>query len=235
MPGKKLNQYQGRLTPGQIADGINAAIRNAKRLADDAALVLSEGRLPSAATLAILSIEESGKVSILRGLAVAKSDKEVALCWRDYRSHTKKNVTWMFPQLVAGGARKLDDFSALFGPDSDHPYVLDHVKQIGFYSDCLGPAHWSEPTRVIGEDLAKMLVQTAHIFAKAREVSEKEIELWIKHLDPVWNVNPGWMRKALENWYTDMQECGLAPEGENIMEEFIRRGIGRTSVEPQQK
>ena len=225
MPKKKLDQYKGSLDPTQIAKGINAAIRNAKQLAKDAELLLKAGRYSTAASLAVLSIEESGKVKILRALALAKDEKQLAKCWKEYRSHTKKNVMWLLPQLVAEGARKLDNFKGLFDKDSEHPYLLDQVKQIGFYTDCLGSAHWSIPEEVIDESLSKLLVQIADLFAKNREITPKEIELWIKHLGPVWMTSPAWMKKALENWYVEMQECGLVPKGKNEMEEFIRTGI----------
>ena len=227
MAKTKLDQFKGRLTTKEITAGINAAIRNAARLYQDAVILLSEKRYPSAASVAILSIEESGKVSILREMALAKDDKAVIACWQAYRSHTKKNVTWLLPQLAARGARRLDDFAPLFDTNSDHPFLLDQIKQIGFYTDCLGKTHWSIPDEVIDQTLAKMLVEIAKIFAKHRETTIKEIELWIKHLGPVWMTNPGWMKKALTNWYAEMQQLGLAPEGENAMEEFIRHGVAK--------
>lgn len=226
MAKTKLEQFKGRLTPAQVAAGINAAIRNAKRLYEDALILLSEKRYPSAASLAILSIEESGKASILRELALAKDDKAVISGWQAYRSHTKKNATWLLPQLAAQGARRLDDFLPLFDNDSEHPFLLDQIKQISFYTDCLGKAHWSVPTEVIDEPLSKMLVEIARIFTKDRETTIKEMELWVKHLGPVWMTNTAWMKKALTNWYGKMQQLGLASEGKNAMEEFIRRGLG---------
>jgi AbiV family abortive infection protein len=222
---KKLNTYRGRLSAAQIAEGINAASDNAKRLADDAACLLEAKRIPSAASIAILSIEESGKVSILRSLSVAQNDEEVASVWKDYRSHVKKNVAWILPQVVASGARKLDDLSLLFDDKSDHPYLLDQIKQLGFYTDCLGKAHWSLPTDVIDEPLAKMLVLTAQVFTKGHKVTEKEIELWIKHIGPVWRKDPRLMRQALINWYADLQQHGLVAKGKNEMLQFIRDGI----------
>lgn len=92
--------------------------------------------------------------------------------------------------------------------------------------------HWSEPDAVIDEDLAKQLVRTAEVLAKTKETSCTEIELWVKHLAPVWNQDPGRMRKALENWYEDMQKHGLAPEGENEMQVFIREGISSKDRNP---
>jgi len=225
MTKKKLDSYKGKLNAAQIAAGINAAIQNAKRLIEDASLLFEACRYPSAASLAILSIEESGKVSILRSLALARTSEDIADAWRDYRSHTKKNVGWLLPQLVGQGARKLDDFKPLFEESSDHPYVLDQLKQIAFYTDCLGEAHWSMPKEVIDESLAKLLIQIAKILSSDKYVSKTEIELWIKHIGPVWKRAPSWMKQALCNWYREMQDAGLAPAGENEMEKFIKSGI----------
>jgi len=222
---KKLNAYRGKLNASQVATGTNAAIANARRLAEDASMLLEAGRFPTAASLSILSIEESGKVSILRAVSVALDDKEVLSAWKDYRSHVMKNVAWILPQLVAQGARKLDDLKPIFSEDSEHPYILDQVKQLGFYTDCLGKAHWSVPNEVIDEQLASTLVQTAQLLAKSKQISEMEIELWIKHIRPVWKKDPAWMKQALINWYAEMQQHGLATEGKNKMQQFIRDGI----------
>ncbi|PNV28115.1 hypothetical protein xavtCFBP7764_12370, partial [Xanthomonas citri] len=85
-----------------------------------------------------LGVSEAGKVSILRALAVARTDDEVRGCWKDYRSHTHKNYAWISPQLFASGARQLDHFRPMFGEGSDHPALLDNLKKLGFYTDCLG-------------------------------------------------------------------------------------------------
>jgi len=219
---KKLDAYRGKLSHSEIAKGMTVASANARRLADDALALLAAGRFPTAASIATLAIEEAGKISILRSLALARSDEEVKNEWKAYRSHTSKNVSWPFPQLVADGARRLDDFQRLFDDASDHPFLLDQLKQLGFYTDCLGSAHWSVPNEVIDERLAKMLVTAADVLAQSREFTEKEIELWVEHLGPVWKKDDSWMKKALANWYAAMQSAGLAPEGENKMEKFVR-------------
>ncbi len=86
---------------------MNAARANAKRLVEDARRLLDKGCHASAAALAILAIEEAGKVSILRALSVARDDQDMKETWRDYRSHAKKNMAWILPQLAAQGARDL--------------------------------------------------------------------------------------------------------------------------------
>ena len=222
---KKLNAYRGKLSAAEVAKGMTVAGRNARRLADDAATLLAAGSFPTAASLAALAIEEAGKPSILRALALARNDAEIKDEWRAYRSHANKNVTWILPELAAAGARKLDDLRPLFDQDSDHPFLLDQLKQLGFYTDCLSTGHWTIPTKVIGQSLARILVKVADVLSKVKDVSEKEIELWIEHIGPAWKKDPALMKKALVNWYSAMQTAGLAPEGENKMEQFIHHGV----------
>jgi len=135
-------QYCGHLSTKQIADGMNASASNAARLAGDAKILLEKERYPSAASLAILSLEESGKVSILRELATAVGDNEVKDAWRRYRRHTEKNYLALLPDLVAKGSRRLHEFKECFLDDSLPDRVAyDTVKQLGFYTDCCGDAH----------------------------------------------------------------------------------------------
>ena len=81
MAKDKLSRYNGELSAAQIAHGMNAACRNARRLADDAKLLLDAGRYPTAASIAVLSIEESGKKSVLRGLAFAPNKEAQRSAW----------------------------------------------------------------------------------------------------------------------------------------------------------
>lgn len=105
---RKRNGYKGRLTAEQIAEGMTAAVENAVRLAGDAEVLLAHGSFATAASLAALAIEEAGKDSILRALAVARTDEEVLGCWKSYRSHTRKNSAWILPDLFASGAHPSD-------------------------------------------------------------------------------------------------------------------------------
>lgn len=222
---KKLDQFRGVLTPKQIADGMNAARRNAARLVADARLLLENDRFPTAASIATLAIEEAGKVSILRQLVGARTPETAKEIWREYRCHTAKNVMWLLPQLLIRGSRKLDDFAALFDKDAEHSTLLDQVKQIGFYTDCLGQAHWSEPHVVIDKVLAECLVSTAQTLCSDMPVTEAEIELWAKRVAPHLHGTKAEAEAALQQWYEEMQFLGLAPAGVNAMEQFIRDGV----------
>jgi AbiV family abortive infection protein len=151
---RKLDSYKGQLNPAQISDGMNSAHRNAIRLLTDAKILLDADRYPSAAALSILSIEESGKSSILRLLALSKTNEDRINAWKEYRSHVKKNVQGILPSKFIEGAQKLDDFLTLFDGESEYPYLLEQIKQVSLYTDCLGQAHWSEPAQVIDKELA---------------------------------------------------------------------------------
>lgn len=226
MTDQQIVPYKGLLSSAEVAAGMNAAIRNANRLAEDARLLLNAGRIPTAASLAALAIEESGKVTILRQVALASSQKGAAKAWKPYRRHTDKNAMWLFPQVVAGGARKLKDFRSLVDASSDHPQLLDQLKQLGFYTDTYKRGHWSCPEDVIDQKLAESLVATAELLASDKDVTTEEIDLWVKHLGPVWGMSDESMQQALVNWYADMQEHGLAPPGDNAMEAFVQPGVG---------
>jgi len=113
---------------------------------------------------------------------------------------------------------------------SDHPAILDSIKQLGFYSDCLENAHWSDPESIIDEALATQLVKTAEILSPSRAITARELELWCKHMIPAWNKSAGWMKTALVNWYAEMQEEGLVPSGENPMAAFVKDGLNSSQT-----
>ena len=227
MANGKLSRYTGSLTASQIAEGMNAASRNARRLADDARALFELARYPTAASLAILSIEESGKVSVLRHLAMAPDDATHKDIWRDYRNHRSKNVAWILPDLVAKGARDLESLRPAAQAGAKHTALLDNLKQIGLYTDCLGNAHWSEPETVIEKSLAQSLIHTADIFATCKVTTPKEIELWIAHMRPVHGAPLERMKEALQNWYRAMREAGLSEHDETSVRAFIEGASSR--------
>lgn len=224
MGNRKFSQYRGSLSFGQIATGMNAALKNAKRLAEDARTLFDAGRIPSATALAILSIEESGKVPILRQIALCESDEERCKEWKRYRSHTNKNVTWILGQLVMQGARTLDAMREIADPQSDHPKILEHLKQLCLYTDCLDHGKWSLPDEVSVADIAPYLVKMADVMANPRFVTAKEVELWHQHLLPVKSANFDEKKRAVARWYEDMASHGLSKVSLENLESFLRSG-----------
>lgn len=205
----KLTPYRGRLTAAEVAFGMDAAARNARRLASDAQLLFDAGRYPTSFSIASLSIEESGKVSILRHISVS-NDGSLKKRWADFRNHKSKNLMWIFRYLVSEGAKTLDDFSKIFNKDSDHGALLDSLKQLGLYTDCYGNRHWSEPHEVIDEKLAQGILEVAKILAPKRETSAREMELWMLHLTPHWDT--AGMRHAIVRFLEAMHQEGLLEE-----------------------
>lgn len=91
-----LCPYHGELSPEDVAKGMECAIDNAKRLANDAKILFDAGSYASSCALAILSIEEVGKLSILRRMALGGNNNSIKAMWREFSSHTDKNYMWMF-------------------------------------------------------------------------------------------------------------------------------------------
>jgi AbiV family abortive infection protein len=219
---KKLEAYTGQLTPAQAAAGIEAAVVNARSLLVDAQLLFDAKRWSRVASLAILAIEEAGKIPFLRELLVLP-ESELKNAWRSYRSHTEKNVLGGFLDHVESSPN-IEDYRPLYDKENDHPRVLDAVKQLGFYSDCLGKCHWSLPAEVVNEELAKSLLLTAKTLIPDGESamqSAPELELWVKHLRPVWRKDMALMKRALIDCYQEASDLGVL-RGKQTVEEMVR-------------
>lgn len=205
----KSNRYNRKLSPAQLAQGMNCANSNAKRLLKDAELLCQNERYPSAVGLAILAIEEAGKEAMLRSLALARNADELRTAWKDYRTHTSKNRLLALPHLLSSGARELEDLMPLF-KESEYPHSIESLKQVSFYSDCLDSARWSSPDEVIREEQAKQGVAAAKVVINNKKhVTEKEVELWIKHMAPVWKKDWRQEKEALKSWFADLVRSGL--------------------------
>lgn len=215
---KNLNQYRDFLTPAQAAEGMNAAMANAKRLACDAELLLAHGRFATAASIAILAIEELGKTGILRGIARASTKSEVQAEWRQYRKHTAKNFLALMPDLVRNGARQMGDFIGMFTEERESERSqFDVVKQLGFYTDCCGAVHWSLPDQVIDEKLATSIVDWAiTLTANKQRVTEQEIDLW------AWHMRTGQTERNILTWCSAMVAADLmSPEHADGLCRFV--------------
>lgn len=174
-------------------------------------------RFASATALAILSIEEAGKSTILRQLALAESETECKQLWRAYRSHMHKNTAWILGQLVAQGKQRLEDFLPAFDPASDHPDILENLKQLCLYTDHYTTGKWSSPAEVDLGFISEYLLKVASVLSNNPETTEIEIELWIKHMLPVKHSTADVSKNALRAWYDDMRQLGLT----NILPEYI--------------
>ena len=224
---KKLPQYKGKLTAEEVAAGINAARQNAKRLFHSAEILFANGDYATSVSLAILAIEESGKSSILRGIAVTNDNSLLKNFWKDYRSHEQKTKTWNILNYIPHEKKKvkLEDFIGMFSPGNISSSMLDQIKQIGFYTDCLGKRHWSIPQEVIDKSFAKHILDLANFHCgNTKTISIKEIELWVECLAPVWMKSLEEMKHGLLVWRRKMHDAGLIDDSDRFAE-FITTGI----------
>jgi len=217
--------HADKLSSTQIANGINAAFTNVKRLTEDAILLLEAGRYPTAASLAILAIEEYGKERILREIARTDEADKLKALWKDYRSHTKKNIVWTIPGLLAREANFRDVAAQVFDKSSDYPKLLDHIKQLCFYTDCLDNMNWSYPTNRIDKRIAESIVEIARFYSNAKKTTSKEIEIWVKHFKGVPYENADLVYKALSEYHSEIQECGLSSERLDDFLNFAKKQI----------
>jgi len=218
-------QYKSKLDPKSAAEGIKFANNNATSLLNDAQLLFDNKRYERCVALSILAIEEAGKSSIIRSILLTDDQKELKKEWQNYRRHTEKNSFWIVPELVSKGASQLEDLRLTVDPNSDHGQTLDNLKQLSFYTDIFSSRKWSIPSKVIDHELAESILSIAKITTKKEEDglnSEKGLELWIKHLKPVWKHEMIEMKQALIACYNEAELLGLIEEGKtNKMMKFL--------------
>jgi AbiV family abortive infection protein len=212
-PQAKAITYRGQITPARAAAGINAALRNARRLLADAVLLFKAESYATALSIAVLAIEECGKHAIIHRILIAKSDKQRKEHWGEYTTHTEKNVSWVVPNLVRAGASHIDDFKIIDDETSVHPFALDDFKQWGLYTDCR-EKFWSEPEKVVTPSMAfEVLQQAQALIRNTHEVNEEQLTVYVKHLSPVLTEDPrdadqNAVRAALESYFQECQQRG---------------------------
>lgn len=215
-----LQPYSGPLTLAKIIEGIEAAQGNALRLIEDARVLIDAQRFPSANALAILAMEERGKVHILKVLALVNDPADIKAAWKDYRSHRAKNAGWIIPDLVKRGARTMSGMAAAIDRNGEHTGLLDALKQISLYTDCLGDRHWSIPEEVIDEALARAMIGSAIVMWGAKAVSFREVELWREIVGPSYNQPT--MMDAVLHWQAAMVKEGLSEQSVAGLQAFMR-------------
>lgn len=91
---------------------------------------------------------------------------------------------------------------------------MDNLKQLSFYTDIFSSAKWSTPQKVIDKYLAQIILTTAQSIVKIDRVmtTEKELELWVKHLKPVQLQGKEKMKQALKDCYIEAASLGIIDE-----------------------
>ena len=188
----KLDPYRGVLNPFQISEGIRAAKANGARLFKDAEMLYEAKRYPTASSLAILAIEEFGKVPILRRMALAASPDDWKTCWKDFSSHLTKAQSWTVPFLIKTSKGTTDEKYQTFR-EKQEPELLNSLKQIGIYVGCYARAHWSIPDQVIEKENADVAMHSARIFVFGSQPSEYDtpsaLQEWAKQMKGCYSID----------------------------------------------
>lgn len=217
----RLAQYRGALTPSQAAEGIALARTNAARLIADAELLLQNDRHASASALAILAIEELGKVQVIKTIVLQSDETGLKRAWKEYRNHRAKNVQWIIPKLAVEGARTLEEMRPAADPNEEHTAMLDSVKQLAFYTDCFNASpRWSEPTDAVDPKFADAILSTARLLNRDCETTVRELELWTTIVGPHY-AKPT-MFDALLRFQRQVHAEGLSTTTPETMEAFVR-------------
>jgi AbiV family abortive infection protein len=216
-----MQQYRGQLTNEEIAEGYNLAVRNAKRLADDAESLLSRGRYLSAITLAILAIEEEGKTGLFTVLALAESNEEVREFWKSYRRHTAKNRHLSFLKAYGQNVGVYTATEEALGNDSEAAGI-DSLKQLSIYTDCLREKEWHSPDMIpleYQQQLATGLVSICGHFSYC-EIAKEQLEVYAQHLIRVKGASQEIAEHALVECLKELQSRGMIPSRANN-DEFL--------------
>jgi AbiV family abortive infection protein len=116
----------------QIAAGLHLCFVNAAQLASEAKLLRENGHLARALSLAILGLEELGKIPLICG-AILYDPGDVETWrrfWRGLRSHRTKVRVWsVYGRTILKALSKGYEIEMPSGTDS----LTDVLKQLGFY------------------------------------------------------------------------------------------------------
>lgn len=114
----------------------------------------------------------------------------------------------------------MQSMAASVDPNAEHTGLLDALKQVSLYTDCLGDWHWSVPNDVIDEELARSMIKSAEMMWGGRAITEREVELWAQIVGPHYNQRS--MAAAVVQWQHAMITEGLSDTTPEELAAFMR-------------
>lgn len=191
-----VDEFAKKLTPpalvtvDEFADGMHFAYRNAKQLVEDARTLRSQSPARAMA-LAILAMEEIGKIFLLYEIVISNAGRPVAgtEVARSVRTHSKKQLAF------AMYGSHIDP--SQFGYETDVPQeflnLLDRLKQLGFYVDLTrggfaAPSHFGEANEHLADwaiDAAKERLESLEGLHSSPDSSREFIQFGLRTLTTV--------------------------------------------------
>ncbi len=123
----------GPLDTEAVTDGIHAARKAAVSLLSDAQLLFDNGRWARAIALAILAMEEIGKISALVAIGSIGEDS-LRAAWQNFRSHSAKNAILLMVFGLLQKPGSLPDLLEWVDARRDIRQDIDRMKQFCLYS-----------------------------------------------------------------------------------------------------
>ena len=160
-----------------------AAARNARRLLDDAELLLIRGRSPSAYSLAVLAFEEAGKAWLCVIAMMVPDDIRPEWPHGDLvaRHVDKLMAAHVMAHMVTTAYAGRDMITCLadIGEDLEElARAHDHAKQRGLYADLLDGAVW-EPSGVTKDEAKRMVAVVRGLLDHGGSLVDPEFIVWL--------------------------------------------------------
>ncbi len=205
-----MGAYRGVLSPADAAQGMVAARENAGALLADARFLFEDGRVTRVVGLAVLAMEELGRIHLLRSLVLARNDAERREIWSAVGAHTPKSFVVGIP-ILARTAASLEAFGALMDQRRLEA-VLEAFKELSFHAQFEAGLGWVTPEAHVSREAAEAVLVAAEslVVERAAFETEAELEIFVRHLKPVWRTDMGAMREAL-------MRCGREAEAAGVL------------------
>ncbi|GBD95239.1 MAG TPA: AbiV family abortive infection protein [Nitrospirae bacterium] len=147
-----FDKYNGRITIDQIVGGISCCLENAKELFLDAQILRRSQRYPRALSLLLMSMQEAGKIEILRKMASISSgdQKKWKKLWKQFRSHEIKDALGYSHKICTEFSKSAGDiFWEQLIYDKNFSSAKEKARQFALYVDYIASDNeWWSPSAV---------------------------------------------------------------------------------------
>ncbi len=138
--GNRMKEFlrkfdNGPVTDEEVARGMHLSYKNSQRLAREARFLSWTGSPDRAMALAVLGLEELGRIPLLlNAVFLEEHDTEAwRVLWKKLRSHPSKQAVWSaYGRILEKSSSEDAKFFSDRYPHGLEP-LLDKFKQCGFY------------------------------------------------------------------------------------------------------
>lgn len=182
---KFQDEYRGKLTIDQAAEGIEKVIENAEDLLDDSLILFKASKFPRSISLAIMAVEEVSKIEIIKKILLSNGVE--GKIWKEFKNHKTKNHTWYFPVLKKFSVSNYD-VKHFVGVQSDWVKRINDLKNYTLYLNANringgSDFEWNLPKTLIQKDFCGMFIVAAIEVVKDDRITwdSNSLGIFIKH------------------------------------------------------